>query len=535
MQMRLIRCWIALVASVAMHGQGAPVVQSVVNAADYSSAIIEGGYISIFGEGLAGATLVAQTAPFPTVLGGTSVEIRETTPFGVGRVWALPLYYVSPKQLSALIPYALGTSGVDVVVVNGTQRSAPRRVTPRAAGPRLFTYSQLGTGSAVLARANNELVTATTPVRPGEVMQLYLNSAGPVTPALTAGAISGDGRELGPLRRMATLPEVTLNGRKAEVSFAGMSPGSVGLYQINFRAPYEELEGDLALKVKVGAEESQNGVFVRTLPNGFYWTITAGQAQNGLELNGESGASSVLAFRHDDTRQWGQIGLRQWSKDTGLATVFRDVKGIALTLKNGGQIVFDNNGLESGNTRGYYDNRGGGPDSQKPGLVSMFSNSTRSPLVMAGAFRVTQAMTVTEVIGYFEGPSLLRAYPFFPENFFNQFRMNIWSNTTGNLPRETGDFSGDVFSSDRTAGKFGFGTTGVSKVFQNGVSQQIYWLRYELERPIVLEPGLYWFSHDVAVPKLGANPGGAAISVSGEGAVKEVLPGPKQYSMRDDE
>ena len=528
--------WMILAAGLTIYGQtAAPVVQAVVNAADYSDALVQGGYITVFGDGLASSTVVAQTTPFPGQLGGTSIELQETSPLGVGRRVTLPLYYVSQKQVSALVPYGLQTPAVELVVVNGAQRSAARRVNVKTAGPRLFTYSQLGTGTAILTRANNQLVTATTPTKPGELMQLYLNSAGPVTPELTAGVASGDGGALGPLRLMTTTPELTVNGRKAEITFAGMSPGSVGLYQINFRAPYEELEGDLAMKVKVGTEESQNGVFVRTLPNGYYWTITAGKTQNGLGLDGASGSNSAFAIRHDDQQQWGTTGLRQWTKNTGLPGAFNEAKGIALTLKNGAQIVFDNNGLETGSTGAYYDNRGGVADGQKPGLLSMFANSVRRPLITAGAFRVTQATTVTEMIGYFEGPSFLRAFPFFPDNFFNRFRMNVWSNTTGNEPRETGDFAGDIFSSDRTAGKFSYGSTGISRVFQQGTSQEIYRLRYELNEPIVLQPGTYWFSHDVAVPKLNANPAGAAMTVSGEGMAREVSPGSKPYSIRDEQ
>jgi uncharacterized protein (TIGR03437 family) len=534
--MNKILSLLALAAGMAAFGQaGTPVIQAVVNAADYSSAVVEGGYLTVFGTGLAGATAVAQSTPFPTQLGGTSVEIRETNPFGVGRTFTLPLYYVSPGQISALLPYGLGTAAMEFVVVNGGQRSAARRVGLSTTGPRLFTYSQLGTGTAVLTRANNQLVTATTPLRPGEVMQLYLNSAGPVEPALTAGTVSGDGRGLGPLRRMTNPVDVTINGRRGEVLFAGMSPGSVGLYQINFRAPYDEVEGDLRIQVQSGSAQSQNGVFVRSLPNGFYWVITGGKAANGLALDGVSGPTSAFAYRHDDERQWSANGLRQWTKDTGLPGQFSAAKGVALTMRNGSQIVFDNNGLETGTTDGYYDNRNGGADAQKPGLLSMYSNSVRRSNVMAGAFRLTEPTRVTEMIGYFEGPSFLRAFPFFPDNFFNRFRMNIWSNGAGDAPRDTGTFTGDVFSSDQRAGKFSYSTTGVSRVFQQGQSNEIYRLRYELAEPLVLQPGTYWFSHDVAVPKL-EGPGGAATVSRADGErVREVLPGSKPYSMRDDE
>ncbi len=534
--MKSILSIMTLAAGMAVYGQaGAPVIDAVVNAADYSTTVVEGGYLTVFGKGLASGTAVAQSTPFPTQLSGTSVEARETTPFGVGRLVTLPLYYVSPGQISALLPYGLGTSAMEFVVVSGGQRSAARRVALSVNGPRLFTYSQLGTGTAVMTRVNNQLVTATNPVRPGEVFQLYLNSAGPVEPALTAGTVSGDGRGLGPLRRMASPAEVMINGRKGEVLFAGMSPGSVGLYQINFRAPYDEVEGDLRIAVRSGSAESQNGVFVRSTPNGFYWVMTGGKAVNGLALDGVSGPTSAFAYRHEDEQQWTSNGLRSWTKNTGLPSQFSAAKGVALTIKDGSRIVFDNNGLETGTTNGYYDNRGGGADGQKPGLLSMYSNSVRRANVMAGAFQLNEATRVTELIGYFEGPSFLRAFPFFPDNFFNRFRMNIWSHGPGSAPRDTGNFTGDVFSSEQRAGTFSYSTTGVSRVFQQGQSNEIYRLRYELAEPLVLQPGTYWFSHDVAVPKLGGPGGAATVSrVDGE-RVREVLPGAKPYSMRDDE
>jgi uncharacterized protein (TIGR03437 family) len=46
---------------------------------------------------------------------------------------------------------------------------------------------------------------------------------------------------------------VTLDGADATVQFAGLTPGLVGLYQINFQVPRQARTGELTLIV------SQNG------------------------------------------------------------------------------------------------------------------------------------------------------------------------------------------------------------------------------------------------------------------------------------
>jgi uncharacterized protein (TIGR03437 family) len=51
-----------------------------------------------------------------------------------------------------------------------------------------------------------------------------------------------------------TTPLVTVNGAGGSVSFAGLAPGYVALYQINFQVPPTAPNGDQSLSV------SQNGV-----------------------------------------------------------------------------------------------------------------------------------------------------------------------------------------------------------------------------------------------------------------------------------
>jgi uncharacterized protein (TIGR03437 family) len=55
---------------------------------------------------------------------------------------------------------------------------------------------------------------------------------------------------------VATLPQVTVGGAAATVTFAGVVPGAAGVYQINVQVPSDAAPGDLPLIVQVGAVSS---------------------------------------------------------------------------------------------------------------------------------------------------------------------------------------------------------------------------------------------------------------------------------------
>jgi hypothetical protein len=171
-----------------------------------------------------------------------------------------------------------------------------------------------------------------------------------------------------------------------------------------------------------------------------------------------------------------------------------------VSLLNGNSIVYDNNGIENNTYGTFYNNANGQANSQKPGLSDLFSMSNYFPLIFAGHVRLAQSATITTMIGYFDALGLL-ALPFDPNNPYLQYRMNIWSNTTGPLPKTTGNFVGDVFSSDTTAGSFSFADTGVRLVSSQATDapKPIYRLTYQLASPLTLPAGEYWFSHDASV------------------------------------
>lgn len=201
--------------------------QGVVNAASFApvgAPLSPGGFFTIFGSGLAAGTVVAQSLPFPTTLGGVQVLVNNV---------AAPLYLVSANQISALVPLAASGTTASIVVVNGAQRSNTADIPLARSSPGIFTIPPAGTGPAALLHADFSLVSAASPARRGETLLLFLTGLGPVTPTIADGAAAPSN----PLSVVPGLVKVFVGGREAAIIFKGLAPGLAGLYQINFTIP----------------------------------------------------------------------------------------------------------------------------------------------------------------------------------------------------------------------------------------------------------------------------------------------------------
>jgi uncharacterized protein (TIGR03437 family) len=80
---------------------------------------------------------------------------------------------------------------------------------------------------------------------------MYLVGMGPTNPSVASGVLSP-----GPpsLASVTVQPTVTVDSETSTVLFAGLTPGFVGLYQIDFQVPANASSGELVLTV------TQNGV-----------------------------------------------------------------------------------------------------------------------------------------------------------------------------------------------------------------------------------------------------------------------------------
>ncbi|OFV94599.1 MAG: hypothetical protein A3F68_11080 [Acidobacteria bacterium RIFCSPLOWO2_12_FULL_54_10] len=193
-------------------------VVNAANSGDSSSALIavRGSIVSIYGNNFSSITVSADRLPLPSQLPGTATQVL------FGGI-AAPLFYVSPTQINAQVPFELpdGVSA-DVVVRNEYGDSTPVEVALLPQDPAIFFVSKQGLP-----------VNASNLIFPGDAIIIWATGLGSVTPSVP----SGQPGPAFPLVSVNRTPLVNVGGRVARVDFAGLAPGYVGVYQINAVVP----------------------------------------------------------------------------------------------------------------------------------------------------------------------------------------------------------------------------------------------------------------------------------------------------------
>jgi uncharacterized protein (TIGR03437 family) len=118
-------------------------------------------------------------------------------------------------------------------VSQGSALSAAQTVNVAAASPGIFIVDQVSSAAAVLHAADYSLVTSSSPARPGEYLLIYCTGLGAVGTSVASGAMAPSV----PPDSTVQPPTVSIANLSANVTFAGLAPGFVGLYQINVQAP----------------------------------------------------------------------------------------------------------------------------------------------------------------------------------------------------------------------------------------------------------------------------------------------------------
>ena len=190
--------------------------------------------VAAFGSSLAPATQAANTLPLPTILGSTSVKLKDSA--GVERL--SPLFFVSPGQVNYLVPKETALGAAAVTVANGANNFIGSINVARVS-PAIFTANADGRDvpAAILLKVLSGGAQVTEPVAQFNAMQNRF-----VARQLELGA-EGDQAFLilfaTGIRGRASLANVTarIGGMPAEVSYAGEQGGLVGLDQLNIRLP----------------------------------------------------------------------------------------------------------------------------------------------------------------------------------------------------------------------------------------------------------------------------------------------------------
>jgi uncharacterized protein (TIGR03437 family) len=206
-----------------------------VNAANPAggNAVAPGSIASLYGANLAPATAVPDAAAtLPFTLGGVTMTI------GGGSV---PLFFVSPTQFNFQVPlFTLGGPASAVLTISQGGSKSTLTVLLKPYAPALFTTNEGGTGQASTLIAGTALLAApkdafpgSRPARIGEYISIFATGLGDVSNRPAPGAAS----PASPLATTLAMPEVTVGGAPAAVTFSGLAPGYAGLYQINVQVP----------------------------------------------------------------------------------------------------------------------------------------------------------------------------------------------------------------------------------------------------------------------------------------------------------
>jgi uncharacterized protein (TIGR03437 family) len=205
---------------------GPPILTGARDTASYANVdqAAAGSYISIFGSQIAAASASASTVPFTSSLGGVQASIAGTS---------LPLYYVSPNQVNALVPYVPNAllDGPEQLVVYRDGAAASFTVNVVAYQPGIFSTGANGQGQGAIQSTSYQLVDASNPAQPGDTILIYCGGLGPVANPPSPGAAAPSGSTTN------VTPNVYIDGLPAQVTFSGLSPSSVQLYQVNAVVP----------------------------------------------------------------------------------------------------------------------------------------------------------------------------------------------------------------------------------------------------------------------------------------------------------
>jgi uncharacterized protein (TIGR03437 family) len=220
---------------------------------------IYGSYLATDSRSWAGADFNGINAP--TSLDGTSVTIGGQPAF---------ISYISPGQINAQVPTGSGTGAQPLVITTSAGKSPTYSVTVNGVEPGLLAPASFAFGSiqyAVALFSDSTTYVLPTgaiagdpsrPAKAGDTITLYGVGFGAVTPSIPAGQITQAISAL-------ALPFVLKFGTtEATVTYAGLAPGLVGLYQFNVVVPKLSITGAVRLSFTLEGVAGTQVLYIST-------------------------------------------------------------------------------------------------------------------------------------------------------------------------------------------------------------------------------------------------------------------------------
>ena len=196
-----------------------------------SGGVAAGSITAVTGTGFSDLTLSA-TPPISSGLGDVRILISGTD---------VPVEAISPSLVWFQVPWELVPQDYTLEFLSGSSpfETGPGTITIESTAPRFFGTAY-GDGSLIVTAVHGDwsgVVGSPNFAYSGELIYLYMTGLGPVTPLVPTGAATPD------------TPLHNVNGslrcqfedgltHDANIYFAGLAPGMLGIYQVALQVPY---------------------------------------------------------------------------------------------------------------------------------------------------------------------------------------------------------------------------------------------------------------------------------------------------------
>jgi uncharacterized protein (TIGR03437 family) len=221
----------------------------VVNGASFQQGgVVPGEIATIFGSNLTSSTGInlSSSLPLPAELQNVSVTVNGTP---------APIFAVDnvngQQQINFQVPWA--TQSIAKIQVTNRGAASSVVLTPvQVSQPAIFNYSAGGDVFGAILHSNFKLANTADPAAGGETVLIYCTGLGYVVAPLPANGVAATGQPT------MNAPTVTIGGANARVSFSGLAPGYVGLYQVNAQVPAGLAAGNQPVVITIAGSMSKS-------------------------------------------------------------------------------------------------------------------------------------------------------------------------------------------------------------------------------------------------------------------------------------
>jgi uncharacterized protein (TIGR03437 family) len=236
-----------------------------------AASISSNSLFSLFGNAFAASGVARAVTTADLVNNALPTNLADTCVQGGTTRWGLT--YVSPTQINALagdLSAAGSTVPVSVITNCGSANEVPTPVVnvPVAATVPEFLVFHPTNAVAAIEAISGALIGSPgllpgdvfTPARDGDILTAFGVGWGATSSTDPIGMLASAAASL------STSYSLTLGGQPAQVSYAGLTPGFAGLYQVNFTVPAGLGPGNRLLVLTVNGVATPPGPYITVGP-----------------------------------------------------------------------------------------------------------------------------------------------------------------------------------------------------------------------------------------------------------------------------